>query len=81
MIGGQSGISGHLSIGNKVNFGAKTGALSNVEDGQNIMGYPAMPYRGFLRSSILMRQLPEMDSTIRELKKEIEELKAKLESK
>ncbi len=81
MIGGQSGISGHLTIGNKVNFGAKTGALSNVEDGHNIMGYPAMPYRGFLRSSVLMRQLPEMDSTIRELKKEIEELKAKLESK
>ena len=81
MIGGQSGISGHLSIGNKVNFGAKTGALSNVPDGESIMGYPAIGYRNFLRSSILVRQLPEMDATIRQLKKEIEELKAKLESK
>ena len=81
MIGGQSGVSGHLTIGDKVNFGAKTGALSSFPDNQNIMGYPAIGYRNFLRSSILFKQLPEMDATVRKLQKEIEELKAKLESK
>ena len=81
MIGGQSGVSGHLTIGDKVNFGAKTGALSSFPDNQNIMGYPAIGYRNFLRSSILFKQLPEMDATVRQLQKEIEELKAKLESK
>ena len=81
MTGGQSGVSGHLTIGNKVNFGAKTGALSSVPDNQNIMGYPAIGYRNFLRSSILFKKLPEMDATVRQLQKEIEELKAKLESK
>ena len=78
MIGGQSGVSGHLTVGNKVNFCAKTGAITNIEDNQTIMGYPAIPHRNYLRSSILYKQLPEMDATIRQLKKEIEELKAKL---
>jgi UDP-3-O-[3-hydroxymyristoyl] glucosamine N-acyltransferase len=81
MLGGQSGVSGHLTVGNKVSFGAKTGALSNIPDGEAMMGYPAIGYRNFLRSSILFKQLPDMDATVRSLKKEIEELKAKLESK
>ncbi len=79
MIGGQSGISGHLKVGDKVNLGAKTGVLSNTPDGETVMGYPAIGYRNFLRSSILFRNLPDMEATIRQLKKEIEELKAKLE--
>ena len=81
MIGGQSGISGHLTIGDKVNFCAKTGAIGSVESNQTIMGYPAINHRNFLRSSILFKNLPDMDSTIRQLKKEVEELKAKLEDK
>ena len=81
MIGGQSGVSGHITVGDKVNFCAKTGAISNTESNQTIMGYPAISHRNYLRSSILFKQLPEMDATIRQLKKEIEELKAKLESK
>ena len=81
MLGGQSGVSGHLTIGNKVSFGAKTGALSNVADGEAVMGYPAIAYRNFLRSSILFKQLSDMDATVRSLKKEIEELKSKPESK
>jgi UDP-3-O-[3-hydroxymyristoyl] glucosamine N-acyltransferase len=81
MIGGQSGVSGHITVGDKVNFCAKTGAISNTESNQTIMGYPAISHRNYLRSSILFKQLPEMDATIRQLKKEIEELKAKLESR
>lgn len=81
MIGGQCGISGHITVGNKVNFCAKTGAIGNVDDGQTIMGYPAIAHRNYLRSSILFRDLPEMDKTIQQLKKEVEELKAKLEDK
>ena len=81
MIGGQCGISGHITVGNKVNFCAKTGAIGNVDDGQTIMGYPAIAHRNYLRSSILFRDLPEIDKTIQQLKKEIEELKAKLEDK
>ena len=81
MIGGQSGVSGHLKVGDKVSFGAKTGVLGNVESGKAVMGYPAIGYHNFMRSSILFRKLPDMDATIRQLQKEIEELKARLEDK
>lgn len=79
MIGGQSGISGHITVGNKVNIAAKTGVISSINDGDTIMGYPSIGYRNFLRSSLVFRELPEMNKTIQKLQKEIEELKAKLE--
>lgn len=81
MIGGQSGISGHITVGNKVNIAAKTGVISSINDGDTIMGYPSIGYRNFLRSSLIFRELPEMNKTIQKLQKEIEELKAKLEEK
>lgn len=78
MIGGQCGISGHITLGNKVNLAAKTGVIGNLEDGVTMMGYPAIGYRNFLRSSLIYKDLPEISKTIRNLEKEIEELKAKL---
>jgi len=81
MIGGQCGIAGHISLGNKINIGAQTGVMGNTKDGQTIMGYPAMPYRDFLRSSVIYRNLPDLEKSVREMQKEIEELKSKLQDK
>ena len=81
MVGGQCGISGHITLGNKVNLAAKTGVIGNLEDGSTMMGYPAIGYRNFLRSSLIYKDLPEISKTIRNLEKEIEELKAKLAEK
>jgi UDP-3-O-[3-hydroxymyristoyl] glucosamine N-acyltransferase len=47
-IGGQTGISGHLTIGNNVNVGGKSGVISNIEDNKTVMGYPAKSIRDFL---------------------------------
>jgi UDP-3-O-[3-hydroxymyristoyl] glucosamine N-acyltransferase len=47
-IGGQTGISGHLSIGNNVKIGGKSGVISDIEDNQTVMGYPAKSIREFL---------------------------------
>ena len=49
-IGGQAGISGHLSIGNNVKIGGKSGVVSDIEDNQTVMGYPAKSIRDFLTS-------------------------------
>ena len=48
-IGGQAGISGHLKIGNNVKVGGGSGVIKDVEDNQIIMGYPAIPFREFLK--------------------------------
>jgi UDP-3-O-[3-hydroxymyristoyl] glucosamine N-acyltransferase len=47
-VGGQTGISGHLSVGNNVKIGGKSGVISDIEDNQIVMGYPAKSIRDFL---------------------------------
>jgi UDP-3-O-[3-hydroxymyristoyl] glucosamine N-acyltransferase len=48
-IGGQAGVSGHLKIGKNVKIGGGSGVVKDVEDNQIIMGYPAIPFREFLK--------------------------------
>ncbi len=48
-IGGQAGISGHLKIGNNVKIGGGSGVVKDIEDNQIVMGYPAVPFRQFLK--------------------------------
>ena len=49
-IGGQAGISGHLKIGNNVKIGGGSGVIKDVEDNQVVMGYPAIPFRDFIKN-------------------------------
>ena len=50
MIGGQAGISGHLKIGNNVKIGGGSGVIKDIEDNQIVMGYPAIPFKDFLKN-------------------------------
>ena len=50
-IGGQSGISGHLTIGNNVKIGGKSGVIKNIKDNEIVMGYPAKPFREFIKEN------------------------------
>ena len=49
-IGGQAGISGHLTIGNNVKIGGGSGVVKDIEDNQVVMGYPAVPFKEFLKN-------------------------------
>ena len=51
IIGGQAGISGHLSIGNNVKIGGKSGVIKNIDDNKMVMGYPAKPFREFIKDN------------------------------
>ena len=48
-IGGQAGISGHLTIGNNVKIGGGSGVIKDIEDNQIVMGYPAVPFKKFIK--------------------------------
>ena len=75
MMGGQVGVAGHITVGDHVNVGAQTGIPNHIDPNSTLLGTPAMPAREFARVSVLMRKLPELSQTIRELQKEIESLK------
>ena len=49
-IGGQAGISGHLTIGNNVKIGGGSGVIKDIEDNQIVMGYPAVPFKVFMKN-------------------------------
>ena len=50
-IGGQAGISGHLKIGNNVKIGGGSGVVKDIDDNQIVMGYPAIPFKEFIKKN------------------------------
>lgn len=80
MFGGQCGIAGHISVGNKVQLGAQSGVPGRVRDGQTLMGYPAIESNRFRKSAVVFKNLPEIYTTLYQLKKEVEELKQTIKS-
>ena len=49
VIGGQAGISGHLNIGNNVKIGGGSGVINDIPDNNQVMGYPAIPLKDFVK--------------------------------
>ena len=49
VIGGQAGVSGHLKIGNNVKIGGGSGVINNIPDNSQVMGYPAVPLKEFVK--------------------------------
>jgi UDP-3-O-[3-hydroxymyristoyl] glucosamine N-acyltransferase len=76
MMGGQVGIAGHLKIADGTKIGAQSGIPGDVKkENSTLLGYPAIDYKNFFRSSILFRRLPELKTKIDELEKQLKLLK------
>jgi UDP-3-O-[3-hydroxymyristoyl] glucosamine N-acyltransferase len=75
VIGGQVGLGGHIKIGDNVGIGAQSGSVSDIESGRNVMGYPAIDVRQFLRSSVLFSKLSDIYRQVNQLQKDIDSLK------
>ncbi len=77
VVASQSGVADHLKIGNQVTIGAKSGVMRDIPDGGRVLGIPAAPDRQAKRQMIAAQQLPELIHRLRELEKQVEELRAK----
>lgn len=71
MVGGQVGFSGHSKIGDKVMIGAQSGVLGNHKAGEQIIGYPAMDIKQFMKCQAVFKRLPDMYKDINDLKKQM----------
>ncbi len=76
-LGGQVGIADHVIIGDRVKIGSKSGIEKSVPDGEVRMGYPALPGIMFHRTSAVVKDLPAIARTVRELEKAVKELQDK----
>jgi UDP-3-O-[3-hydroxymyristoyl] glucosamine N-acyltransferase len=76
ILAGQVGIAGHLNIADNTIFGAQTGVTSHIKEaGQTFQGSPHIPVGNFRRSSIALKQLPDLLQKIYKMEKEIAGLK------
>jgi UDP-3-O-[3-hydroxymyristoyl] glucosamine N-acyltransferase len=57
MMGGQSGASEHVTIGDGARIAAGTGIIKDVPAGAAMMGAPARPMREALRAMAALNRL------------------------
>ncbi len=79
-MAGQAGIAGHLTIGDDVTIGPQAGVPKDIAAGVTGGGSPFMDSRTFMRTSVLIPKLPEMHSRLKQLERELAELKAHIHS-
>ncbi len=80
MIGGQVGIVGHITITDQVMIGAQSGVARNVDKKGTISGSPALDHMTALRAQAIMPRLPVMKKELKDLAREIEALKQKIDN-
>jgi UDP-3-O-[3-hydroxymyristoyl] glucosamine N-acyltransferase len=70
MLGGQTGVAGHISLAKGTRTQAQSGIGSSIkEEGKAVFGSPAIDYNEYVRAYIVFKQLPELAKKVRELEK------------
>jgi UDP-3-O-[3-hydroxymyristoyl] glucosamine N-acyltransferase len=77
-LGGQAGLVGHIDIGDNAVVTAQSGVAKSVPPDTMVSGYPARPFMTTQRANASLQNLPKLFNLVKELKKRIEELEAKL---
>lgn len=76
---GQVGVTGHVTVADHTTLGAQSGVTGNIrKPGQTLVGSPAIDSKVWTRASVVFKSLPEMAAQLRELQKEVEELKSRV---
>jgi UDP-3-O-[3-hydroxymyristoyl] glucosamine N-acyltransferase len=72
MLGGQAGLAGHISIADYTKIGAQSGLNASIkEPNTTVLGAPAFEYKGFMKSSVIFRKLPDLQKRIEQLEQKI----------
>ena len=78
IIGGQVAISDHVEIGDRVMIGSQSGVPKSIPSGEVVSGTPAMPHRLWLKTSGIIKRLPQFSEHLRDLEKRVAELEKNL---
>lgn len=72
ILAGQVGIAGHLIIANKTSVGAQAGISKSIkEEGQKLIGYPVLDVKEYFRSYAFFKQLPDINSRLKQLEQKL----------
>jgi len=67
ILAGQSGVAGHLKLGDGVQVAAKSAVFKSVEAGSRVAGIPAGEAGAWLRQQALVARLGEMSKRLGKL--------------
>jgi UDP-3-O-[3-hydroxymyristoyl] glucosamine N-acyltransferase len=67
LVGGQSGINGHLDIPDRVTVAPRSGMTRPGKSGVTYAGYPARPFREWTRAVAAINLLPRLLPRLREV--------------
>ncbi|MBL7870733.1 MAG: UDP-3-O-(3-hydroxymyristoyl)glucosamine N-acyltransferase [Cyclobacteriaceae bacterium] len=68
VLAGQVGIAGHLVIANNTSIGAQAGISKSIKDeGERLIGYPAVDIKDYFKSYAVFKQLPDLNTRLRQL--------------
>lgn len=74
---GQVGVADHVHLGANCLLGAKAGVHKDMEGGRNYLGSPATEEHEQFRMLMALRKLPDVLKQLRQLERQVEELKQK----
>lgn len=75
VFAGQVGTVGHITIGNNCQFAGRTGITHNIPDNSVCAGFPAQPYKEWLKQEANLRKVGDLLKKVKELEKALAELK------
>ena len=67
IFAGQSGMSGHVTVGANARIAARAGVISDVPAGETWFGFPARPHREALRAAAAAMKLPALMKRLEKL--------------
>ena len=81
VIAGQGGVVDHVHVGRGAVIGALAAAISDIEPGKQVLGFPAIDQKTFWANYKAVMRLPRTMQQIEELKKKVARLEAELKPK
>lgn len=80
VLAGQAGVSGHVHLGDGAMVVGQSGVSKDVPAGAVVMGSPAVDRKEHVRDLLSVRALPEMKKRLRELARQVDALRARLDA-
>jgi UDP-3-O-[3-hydroxymyristoyl] glucosamine N-acyltransferase len=66
MIGGQTGVVGHIQIADGCKINGQSGVTKSInQPGKALTGSPAQEFTASLRAQAMVRKLPELEKRIK----------------
>lgn len=79
ILAGQAACAGHLHMGDGSILTAQSAVSHDIPGGATYSGSPGIENKIWLRSVAIFNHLPELQKTVRELEREVEQLRAQLQ--